>query len=166
MKKLAFIVISLVLTLMLPTSSANASANYKLGSKFSLYLMFIFTDQTDASTNCLSITGKWSSLTKKTVTVTNQSGKILAKSKKSFSLGTGYLAYNTVVESVSDNRSGGPKTLLNANQCMWGISINNIDSDQSSFIATVPGIGKYKYTHKQIQDSIVNNQSSFEVFLR
>ncbi len=141
-------------------NDVNAAANYKIGSKFSLYIEFIITDTAAASSKCNDF-GNWNFLKTRVLTVKNGSGKKLGSNRKgTFVFGIDSSIYNAF-------RAAGYQwaSYIAYNQCAIGIEVPNLPSNQSIYVANLAGIGTYKFTRAQVAVNFLNGESSFEEFL-
>ena len=157
-------IISLVLALSLITPPAsNAAANYKIGSKFELYMILIFTDLEDAlSSECNSLTGKWAKFLKAPMIVKNGKGKILSTTKGDFRYSSNYSIHNDMVKA---NIYPSVNTIMSFDQCVIGISSKKMSSSESVYKVSISGLKTFTYTRSEITANFVNGMSSFELLL-
>ena len=157
-------IISLVLAISLMTPPAsNAAANYKIGSKFSFYIILIFTDQEDAlESECNRLTGKWAKFLKAKMTVKNSKGKIIGTNNGNFRYASNYSIHNDMVKA---NVFPGINTIMSWDQCVTGISSTKISSSESVYKVSISGLKTFTYTRAEVAANFVNGTSNFELLL-
>ena len=143
--------------------ASNAAANYKIGSKFSLYMILIFTDLDDAlSSECNRLTGKWAKFLKAPMTVKNGKGKILSTTKGDFRYSSNYSIHNSMVQA---DIYPSVNTIMSFDQCVIGISSKKMSSSESVYKVSISGLKTFTYTRSEIAANFVNGMSSFELLL-
>ena len=139
---------------------ADAAVNYRLGSKFNLGVIFVFTDPDDAANDCDFLTGRYAVLMKSTITVRDSSNKVLAISPKP-SYGVGYKIMNSLVDGgVTRNFRR-----ISYDECAVSYVASNISSKNKFFRVSLANIASYKYTYNQVKSVVTNGEADFQEFL-
>ena len=155
--------LTLIISISIPMSIAEAAVNHSIGSKFSLYVTFIFQDPVDASNNCFSLSGKWANLQNSKMTVKNANGKVIgiSNSRSWQRIGVNSTVYNAMVAAGIR----GVKTYMTSTQCALGISVDKLSSSEKVFKASIPGFGSWTFSKAEAAANFENGSSNFEVLL-